>query len=236
MMNFFKKNNIEQEKNDAVVSNEIDINKNVEQTEDISASTKNQNHTTVDATSLSSKIESILFWKGEPIKINKLTEILDIKKTEIDSALEELKISLENRGVALIFNDEKVGLVTNPLNSEFIEKIKKEELTKDLSKAALETLSIILYQSPIKRSKIDYIRGVNSQFTLRILLVRGLIEKEVAKDDERTYVYKPSMELLSFMGISNLNELPEFESVKEDIENFMTSSEEAEKENSVSES
>jgi segregation and condensation protein B len=226
MMNFFKKTNTTEEDFSKVDNKNQDNELNQNEIEDINHDEKSD----PIQPSLSSRIESILFWKGEPIKIKKLSEILEVEKSEIEKTLDELKETLKNRGVSLILNDEKVGLVTNPINSELIEKIKKEELTKDLSKATLETLSIILYQSPIKRSKIDYIRGVNSQFTLRILLVRGLIEKEVAKDDERTYVYKPSMELLSFMGISSLNELPEFESVKVDIDNFMTLTEETNKE------
>jgi chromosome segregation and condensation protein ScpB len=68
-------------------------------------------------------------------------------------------------------------LGTVPEASELIEKIIKDELTRELGKSSLETLTIILYKSPIAKPEIDYIRGVNSNYILRNLLVRGLVEK-----------------------------------------------------------
>jgi|AntRauTorckE6833_2_1112554.scaffolds.fasta_scaffold11061_3 segregation and condensation protein B len=178
---------------------------------------------------LSNKIESLLFYQAEPIKIKKLSDILGVEENETEEALSVLKNSLENRGVKLIKNDGVVSLTTSPLNHEVIEKIKKDEQDKELSKAALEVLSIILYRGPMKRSEIDYIRGVNSQFSLRALLIKGLIEKETAKDDERTYIYRASIDLLSHMGLSEIGNLPEYEEVNSDINNFINS--ETEKEN-----
>lgn len=175
--------------------------------------------------SLDAKIESILFFKGEPVKISKLAEILAKNNSEILSALEILKEKLENRGLSLIFKEDQVVLVTNPTMSEIIQSLQKEELSKELSKAALETLSIIIYRGPIKRSEIDYIRGVNSQFSIRVLMIRGLIEKKVNPKDERSYFYSPSIELLSYLGLSNINEIPEYKKVNEDIENFINAEE-----------
>ena len=101
--------------------------------------------------------------------------------------------------------------------SALIEKLTKEELMKDLGKAGLETLSIILYKGPVKRSEIDYIRGVNSSFTLRALSVRGLVEKTVDTKDNRRYIYKPSFELLSFMGVKSIEELPDYAEVSSSL-------------------
>lgn len=178
---------------------------------------------------LSNKIESLLFYQVEPIKTKKLADILEVGETEISQSIDELEENLKQRGIKLIKNDDSVSLTTSPENSEIISKIKKDEQDKELSKAALETLSIILYRGPIKRSGIDYIRGVNSQFSLRALLVKGLIEKETAKDDERTYIYRASIDLLSHMGLSEIGNLPEYEEVNSDINNFINS--ETEKEN-----
>jgi segregation and condensation protein B len=105
--------------------------------------------------------------------------------------------------------------------SEIIENISKEELMKDLSKAALETLSIVLYRSPIKRSEIDYIRGVNSQTILRSLAIRGLIIKKQDTLDERTYIYNPSTELLQFLGIAQKEDMPEYSKVEEEMKTFL---------------
>ncbi len=173
--------------------------------------------------SLPQKIESILFFQSEPIKIKKLGEILNIDQESIAKSLQELSNNLSGRGIRLIQNDDSVSLVTSPENFDLIEKIKKEEKDKDLSKAAVETLSIILYRGPVKRSEIDYIRGVNSQFSLRALMIKGLIEREICKDDERTYVYNPSIELLAHLGLSSIKELPEYQDVNNDIDNFISS-------------
>ena len=178
---------------------------------------------------LVNKIESLLFYQVEPMKIKKMAEILEVDEENINQSIQELEKNLENRGVKLIKNDDVISLTTSPENSDIIEIIKKEEQDKELSKAALETLSIILYRGPIKRSVIDYIRGVNSQFSLRSLLIKGLIEKEQSKDDERAFVYKPSIDLLSYMGISKIEELPEYKEVNEDINIFIESERENDK-------
>jgi segregation and condensation protein B len=158
---------------------------------------------------LDAQIESILFWKGEPLKVKKLSEILNISIEDTERALVQLKTKLEGRGVSLVRLEDEVSLGTAPDVSELIAKLTKEELVKDLGKAGLETLTIILYKGPVKRSEIDYIRGVNSQFILRNLLVRGLVERVVNPDDERTFLYKPTFDLLSHLGVASIADLPD---------------------------
>ena len=167
---------------------------------------------------LEAKIEAVLFWKGEPMSRKKLIEILKVEPSELDEAISKLKINLEQRGVALIEKEDEVTLGTAPELSELIENLQKEELNKDLSKAALETLSVVLYKNGASRSEIDYIRGVNSSFSLRALSVRGLVEKTTDAKDSRRFVYKPTFELLSYMGVKSVDELPEFGGVNKEIE------------------
>jgi segregation and condensation protein B len=181
---------------------------------------------------LETKIEAILFWKGEPMQIKKLAELLKVEKEEITQAVNNLKNSLLTRGIVLMENDGEVTLGTAPELSSLIEHLQKEELSKDLSKASLETLSIILYKNGAGRALIDYIRGVNSSFTLRALSIRGLIEKTTDPKDNRRYVYKPSFDLLSFMGVTKVEELPDYAEVNKGIE---VSEQELEKEVSAEE-
>ena len=169
---------------------------------------------------LDAKIEGILYWKGEAISKKKLAQILNIKEEEIDPALNELEQKLSGRGITLMRLGDEITLGTNKELGTLIETLTKEELTKDLGKAGLETLSIVLYQGPISRAEIDYIRGVNSQFILRNLLVRGLIERIDNPKDQRSFLYKPTLELMSFLGVNKLEDIPEFELVRKDIENF----------------
>jgi segregation and condensation protein B len=166
---------------------------------------------------LEQKIEAILFFKGEPVSLKKVEDILKVSKEEINEAVLNLKKNLENRGVVLTENDNELMLGTAPELSKLIEDLQKEELNKELSKASLETLSIVLYKNGVSRAEIDYIRGVNSSFTLRALSVRGLVEKTVDTKDNRRYIYKPSFELLSFMGVKSIEELPDYAEVSSSL-------------------
>ena len=167
-----------------------------------------------DDLELKSKIEALLFFKGEPLSVKKIADILKENIEDVNLAISNLKIDKETSGLCLVTNGEDVTLGTNPKMNVFLEDMRKEELSRDLSKASLETLSIILYKEGSKnvtRSEIDYIRGVNSSFILRNLLVRGLIEKTVDKNDARRYVYRPTLDTLQFMGITEIKELPDYE-------------------------
>jgi segregation and condensation protein B len=171
--------------------------------------------------SLEAQIEALLFWKAEPISVKKIADILKVKEEEeIKEAIKKLHEELRGRGLSLVEWEDQVTLGTAKEISSLIETLTKEELMKDLGKAGLETLSTILYQAPISRAEIDYIRGVNSQFILRNLLVRGLIEKIENPKDQRSFLYKPTLELLSHLGLSKNTDLPDYEKVRIDIENF----------------
>jgi len=167
---------------------------------------------------LEKKIEAILFWKGEPISRKKLSEVLHANQTEINEAIEKLKENLINRGIVLQEKENEITLGTSPELSDLFENMQKEELNKDLSKASLETMSIVLYKNGVSRAEIDYIRGVNSSFILRALSIRGLVEKNVDPTDSRRYIYKPTFDLLSYMGVKSVEELPDYNEVNASIE------------------
>ena len=80
----------------------------------------------------------------------------------------------------------------------------------------------------MSRAEIDYIRGVNSSFTLRALSIRGLIEKTTDSKDNRRFIYNPSFELLSYMGVKSTAELPDWEEVNNSV-NVAVKNMEAEK-------
>lgn len=169
---------------------------------------------------LSAQLEAILFWKAEPISLKKLAALLNIDIAAVKNGLQELETALQGRGLTLVRTDDEVMLGTAKEISPQIEQLTKEELTRDLGKAGLETLSIILYQGPISRADIDYIRGVNSQFIVRNLLIRGLVERVENPKDARSFLYKTTLQLLSHLGISKIEELPEYEQVRSDILSF----------------
>jgi len=174
---------------------------------------------------LAAKIEAIIFWKGEPVSLKRLAFWLSVTKEEVEAALDILEEKLAERGVALLRKDDEVALGTAPALAELMATLTKEELTGELSKASLETLTIILYRGPVSKQEIDYIRGVNAGYILRNLLIRGLVERLENPTARRAYLYKPTFELLSYMGIKRLEDLPDYEAVKEEIKNGELSSE-----------
>jgi segregation and condensation protein B len=156
--------------------------------------------------------------------ISKIAEIFEVTKEEVEVALLKLQKSHENRGLVLVRKDDSVVLGISKELSPLIESIRKDEITKELSKASLETLSIILYKNGIARSEIDYIRGVNSSFILRNLLVRGLIEKIIDSSDNRRILYRPTFDMLSYMGIASIEGLPNYSEVKTQLEKVINQS------------
>lgn len=167
---------------------------------------------------LSRQIEALLFFKGEPVTVGFLAKALTVSESAAQEALAELETSLSERGIVLMQNGDEYMLGTAPRMAGFIEKLVKEELNRDLGKAGLETLTIILYRGPISRTEINYIRGVNSNYILRNLLVRGLIEK--VDQGGRSTVYRPTFDLLSYMGISKVTDLPGYEETIKAVEEF----------------
>lgn len=167
--------------------------------------------------SLQTHLEAILFFKGEPMKIKNLAATLEVPEASVKEALIELKGALNERGVRLIEEGEYVALATAPEAQASIEKLKKEELEGPLGKAGLETLAIIIYQGPVSRADIEYVRGVNCTSILRSLTMRGLVERIENPNDKRSFLYRATPELPAALGVNSLKELPEFESVGQDI-------------------
>jgi segregation and condensation protein B len=165
---------------------------------------------------MKSILESILFSIGEPISIEKLVKTLSKNQGLIKKAIDELveDYEKENRGLRIIKKGEKIQLVSSPENSQYIEKLIKDELQEDLTPASLEALAIVAYRGPITRSEIEEIRGVNCSYILRNLLIRGLIERKGLLEDARAYIYEISFDFLKKLGLSSIEELPEYKKLK----------------------
>ena len=167
---------------------------------------------------ITQKIEAILFYLAEPVSLDFLAKTLEVNKEEILTAISDLEKSLENRGLRIILHNDEATLVTAPQFSETIEKIVKETREREMGRAGIETLSIIAYKGPISRKEIDYIRGVNSQFALRNLMLRGLVERKNSVSDERIMMYNITEQTLRYLGLGHISDLPEYEDVKKQLE------------------
>jgi len=164
-------------------------------------------------------LEALLFTYGEPMEVIRIAKILssnDSAETLTAETIFELGATLadelanEGRGLALLRDGEKLQLVTKPEMKPIIEGIIKEELVEALTPAALETIAIIAYAGTAPRSTVDYIRGVNSSFIIRNLLLRGLLERIPDPKRANAYLYQPSFDLLRHLGISKREDLPNF--------------------------
>jgi len=175
---------------------------------------------------LKSVIESILFISGEPIKISRMAKISGAKIPEVENALVILQGEYaQGRGIVIIKKEKAVQMATNPENSKIISQLVKSEIQKNLSKASLEVLSIVAYRGPITRADIEAIRGVNCSFTLRALLMRGLLERTDNPGNSRSYLYKISFDFLKKLGLDSIKKLPDWETLSKDerIDNIVKS-------------
>lgn len=162
-------------------------------------------------------VEGLLFYKATPQKISTLQKLFDVSPDDWKVGIEKLCSRLSEGALRVVETDTHIQLVTAPELSDFIEAMRKDELSGDIGKAGAETLAIILYQGPVIRSEIDRIRGVNSSFILRNLLVRGLIERR-AKGN--TYEFSVTPALLQQLGATTKQDLPRYGEFVTALEQF----------------
>jgi segregation and condensation protein B len=165
------------------------------------------------ALSLPHTIEALLFAAGEALPKKRIISMLSINEEMLTAAIADLSRELSGRGVALVETPSELELRTAPDAAPIVEAYRKSELSRDLGKAGLEALAIILYQNGATRSEIDWIRGVNSTAAIRSLLLRGLIEKETDAEDKRRVRYIPTLDAYAHLGIKSHEELPNKEAL-----------------------
>ena len=169
---------------------------------------------------LSTKIEALLFSEGGSLPKKKLAQLLDASVSQVDDALAQLRARLEGGGLTLVVSDTEAALVVAAPVAPAVQKAFERELGREIGDAGLEVISIILYRGPSTRSQIDYIRGVNTASTIRTLASRGLLERAVNPNDAREYLYRPTVELLSHLGIRDARELPEYAKIASELAAF----------------
>lgn len=166
---------------------------------------------------LKSQIESLLFITNQPFKIKKLADLTKTDKAAAEAAVAELiaEYNQAGRGVRIQKIGEEVQMATASDNSKLVKDYIKEETTGELSRAALETLTIVAYRGPISRAEIEQIRGVNCAVILRHLLMRGLVE---GKEDKKKMqlIYNITFDFLKFLGINEQKELPDYGKLNSD--------------------
>lgn len=161
---------------------------------------------------ITSKIESLLLYATKPIKEKELEKFLSLTKEQLDEAIAILmaKFNKEGSGIQLMHHNQALQFVTAPENAELIEQVFASEMSGELTKPALETLTIIAYRGPITKPELELIRGVNCSLILRNLAMRGLVLEQQGKA-EMLPSYQASPEFLQYLGLTSSKDLPQFE-------------------------
>ncbi|MCD4761549.1 SMC-Scp complex subunit ScpB [bacterium] len=187
---------------------------------------------------IKTKIESLLFICAKPMTIKQLAGLIKKKDREIKEAAEALVAEYKEKrqGIQIIKNGSKYQMVSSPENAKLVAEFIKDETTGELSRPSLEALTIIAYRGPISKIDLDRIRGVNCALILRNLLLRGLIEAKAdkiknaeSKNCGQTY-YSVTFDFIRFLGINDINELPDFDRLHKDdiIDRMLAGAEEKE--------
>lgn len=164
-----------------------------------------------------SELESLLFAAGKPMTFKELENFLQAKTDELEEMLQSLKekFNQDESGIHINVNNKKVQLVSNPKNVATLRKYFNDELSGELSKPSLETLTIIAYRQPVTKEELEQIRGVNCSLILRNLLIRGLVEESTDKGD-LSAKYSVTIDFLRHLGINSVEELPDYEKLNSD--------------------
>lgn len=162
-------------------------------------------------------IESILFVSGDPVKISRIANVLEIEQDDVLAAADRMrdKYSYDRRGIQLVKLEDSLQLCSSKHYADIIRKALETRKQPQLSQPALEVLAIAAYFQPVTRVYIEQIRGVDSSYTLGILAERGLVEPcgRLAAPG-RPLLYRTTHMFLRVFGLESLRDLPELPEVE----------------------
>ncbi len=159
------------------------------------------------------RIENILFAAGEAVEIAEIAKFFEMDRRELKRIVdEEIERRQGQSGLVWRLFDSKVQLCTRRENAAELAKFLGETNERELTRAVLETLSIIAYKQPITRGEVDDLRGVNSSYCVHSLIENGFIREAGKKDvPGKPMMYATTVEFLRHFGISKVEELPSVE-------------------------
>lgn len=160
---------------------------------------------------LESTIEAVLFAAGEPVPAERIAFVAGVSVDEVYAASKALAdyYSYSQRGICLVRTDSKLQLCSAPEYADEVIHVLEKRRPPKLSQSSLEVLAICAYFQPVTRAYVEQVRGVDSSYTMGVLLERGLIESCGRLDvTGRPTIYRTTDLFLRTMGITNLSELP----------------------------
>ncbi len=172
----------------------------------------------LDNKEMQTAAEGILFASGEPVHISRICMALVTDRPRAEEALQRLSdyYAFERRGIRLIRMEDSYQLCSAPEYAEIIRRAFEIRKTAKLSQPALEVLAIVAYYQPVTRAQVDQIRGVDSAYTMGLLLDRKLIEENGhLQAPGRPRLYRTTKGFLRAFHITSLEELPPLPGVEE---------------------
>ena len=164
---------------------------------------------------IESAVEGILFASGEPVQTDRICVALEMDRPTVEQVLQKLMdyYAYERRGIRLLHMEDTWQMCSAPDYADVIRKAFEIRKPAKLSQPALEVLTIIAYYQPTTRAYVDQVRGVDSSYTVGLLLERELIEEcgRLAVPG-RPIQYRTTQNFLRSFGLSSLEELPELPS------------------------
>ncbi len=175
---------------------------------------------------LKQQIESLLFIAGKPLAFKRIATTISsgVKMQNIKKAVQELSddYKKQKRGIQILQTDDHVQIATHSDSTELVQKFIKDEMTGELTKPSIETLTIIAYRGPISKLELERIRGINCSLIMRNLMLRGLVtEKRDGK--KRENYYSVTLDFLRHLGMNSVKDLPDYDKLhsNEDINKFL---------------
>ena len=166
-------------------------------------------------------IEAVLFAAGDAIELERLADIVDVDKKSLREILKKMmdEYNYERRGIHIIRMEDSYQLCTRGEFSEYVSRLAEPPKMMNLSNAALEVLAIVAYKQPVTKSSIEHIRGVNCDYIVNRLIERNFIEEKGRLDAPgRPILFGTTQHILRIFGISELEDLPDFDSLGQTAE------------------
>ena len=161
---------------------------------------------------IESAVESILFASGEPVQTDRICTALELDRPTVERVLQKLMdgYAYERRGIRLLRIEDSWQMCSAPDCADVIRRAFEIRKPAKLSQPALEVLTIIAYYQPTTRAYVDQIRGVDSAYTIGLLLERRLIEEcGRLQVPGRPHLYRTTKQFLRAFHLTSLDDLPE---------------------------
>ena len=155
--------------------------------------------------------EAVLFASGEPLSIDRFTQVFEITPTKTVEIMEMLteKLEKDDSGIKLVRLDNAYQLTTRKEYSEYIKKAFDIKRRTPLSAAAFEVLAVVAYNQPVTKSFIEQVRGVDCSSVVTTLIEKGLIEERGRLElPGKPLLYGTTKNFLRCFELGDLSELP----------------------------